>query len=139
MEYKPMGAIDMNVKQDTATKILIVDDNELIGLMLSLELEQYPDLQVIGMVGDGLSAIHRAKELEPDTIIMDLRMPLMDGLTAAQHIKRELPGVHIIIYTSVSDPQVEVMAKAVPIDEFCYKDTSAEVLAQLIREHSKNN
>lgn len=134
-----MGANGMNVKQDIATKILIVDDNELISLMLSLELEQYPDLHVIGTVGDGLSAIQQAQELEPDIIIMDLRMPLMDGLTASQHIKRVLPGVHIIIYTSVSDPQVEVMAKAVPIDEFCYKDTSAETLAQLIREHATKN
>lgn len=131
-----MGAIDMNVKQDIATKILIVDDNELMGLMLSIELEEYPDLEVIGMVGDGLSAIRGAKELKPDIIIMDLQMPLMDGLTAAKQIKRELPKVQIFAYTSVSDPQVEVMAKAVPIDEFCYKDTSTAVLAQLIREHT---
>ena len=59
-------------------------------------------------------------------------MPVMDGLTASKHIKHRYPGVRIIAYSSMDDPQAEVMAQTAPIDQFRYKDIKAEALVDLI-------
>lgn len=120
---------------DIATvRILVVDNHELIRTSLAIELNQYTDLEVVGIAADGEKAVTLAQQLQPDVVIMDLRMPVMDGLTASKHIKQSCPNIKIIAYTSVNDPQAEVMAQTVPIDQFCYKDTKTEILVDSIRQ-----
>jgi DNA-binding NarL/FixJ family response regulator len=123
----------MNVA-NTKTRVLIVDDNELIRLMLKMQLECYPDIEVVGIAADGATAIAAARQYHLDVILMDLSMPSVDGLTASRIIKQENPEIYTIAYTSFKDPQVEVMAQAAAIDHFCYKDTEVDVLADLIRQ-----
>jgi DNA-binding NarL/FixJ family response regulator len=131
--------MNMKFKNDKTLKVLIVDDNELLRLMLEMELEQEPDFEVVGTATDGLSAITKAHEAKPDVIIMDLQMPKMDGLTASKYIKKDFPEIPIIAYTSVLDPQVEVMADMAAIDRFCYKDTTVAPLIHLIRQYKPQN
>jgi DNA-binding NarL/FixJ family response regulator len=120
---------------DVATvRVLIVDNHELIRASLAIELNQFADLEVVGVAADGEKAIALTQQLQPDVVLMDLRMPVMDGLTASKHIKHSYPNVRIIAYTSMNDPQTEVMAQTVPIDQFCYKDIETEALVDLIRQ-----
>jgi len=120
---------------DTATiRVLIVDNHELLRTTLALDLNQYAGLEVVGLAANGEEAIAQTEALLPDVILMDLQMPVMDGFTASKQIKRDYPKVYIIAYTSLDDPQIEVIAQSVPVDQVCYKDTKTEVLVELIRQ-----
>lgn len=115
-------------------RILIVDNHELARTSLSLDLNRYNDVEVVGTAADGEQAVDLTKTLKPDVILMDLQMPVMDGLTAAGLIKTDFPDIGIIAYTSLADPQAEVMAQTAPIDRFCYKGIKTEELVELIRQ-----
>jgi DNA-binding NarL/FixJ family response regulator len=116
----------------TTIKVLIVDNHELVRTFLTVDLSRYTGLEVVGTAADGLQAITLTRQLKPDVILMDLQMPVMDGLTASGHIKVDFPDIKII--TSLDDPQTEVIAQSVPIDKFCYKDAKTEALVELIRQ-----
>jgi DNA-binding NarL/FixJ family response regulator len=83
-------------------RILLVDDHTLFRRGVSALLEQRTDLQVVGEASNGLEAVARARELLPDVILMDIHMPVCDGLEAVDRIKREMPHVKVIMLT-VSD------------------------------------
>lgn len=124
----------MSITGISKTRVLIVDNHELVRSFLTLSLGRYEDIEIVGAATDGEEAVSLAQELKPDVILMDLQMPVMDGLTASGHIKVASPTIQIIAYTSLDDPQLEVMAQTVPIDQFCYKDTKTEVLVDMIRQ-----
>ena len=83
--------------------LLLVDDQNLIrqGLRALLELE--PDLVVVGEAENGAIAIDRVKELQPNVVLMDIRMPVMDGVTATKQICSEFPNVNILVLTTFDD------------------------------------
>ncbi|MFO7611446.1 MAG: response regulator transcription factor, partial [Clostridia bacterium] len=85
-------------------KVLLVDDNRLMleGLQNLLEVH---DVQVAGMASDGQQAVVLARTLKPDVILMDIRMPLCDGLTATRLIKAETPEMKIVVLTTSTDDQ----------------------------------
>jgi two-component system, NarL family, vancomycin resistance associated response regulator VraR len=118
----------------TKIRVLVVDNQELVRVLLKVDLGRFADLTIVGTASNGREAVQLTHQLHPDVILMDLQMPVMDGLTASELIKQDFPGIQIIAYTSLSDPQVEVMAKTAPIDQFCYKDTVTEDLVKIIRE-----
>jgi two-component system vancomycin resistance associated response regulator VraR len=115
-------------------RVLVVDDHELTRLSLSAILTQEKNLELVGVASNGQEAVDLTREYHPHAIVLDLQMPMMDGLTAATKIKQIDPNTRIIAYSSVSDPQVEVMVQTAPIDAFCRKETPAEKLIELIRE-----
>jgi len=83
-------------------RVLLVDDQVLFREGLTQLLSSQEDMQVVGEAGDGLEAVEKAKELRPDLIIMDIRMPNMNGLEACRLIKIALPDTRIVMLT-VSD------------------------------------
>src|SRR3954467_15030402 len=90
----------MPAETAAAIRVLIVDDHGVVreGLRAYLELE--PDITVVGEARDGLEAVRRAAELQPDVVLMDLVMPNMDGVDATTRIKEQQPSVHVIVLTS---------------------------------------
>jgi DNA-binding NarL/FixJ family response regulator len=80
-------------------RVLLVDDHSLFREGMATILNAQPDFQVVGEASDGLEAIVKARELEPDLILMDIAMPGCDGLEATQQIKREMPGITIVMLT----------------------------------------
>ena len=78
---------------------LLVDDHSLFREGLISILESQPDFVVVGEASDGLEAIVKARKLKPDLILMDVTMPVCDGLEATQQIKQELPEVTIVMLT----------------------------------------
>jgi two-component system, NarL family, response regulator LiaR len=82
-------------------RVLLADDHKVVrqGLRMFLGLDD--DFEVVGEAKDGAEAVRLARELEPDVVLMDLLMPVMDGIEATGEIRRELPGVEVVALTSV--------------------------------------
>jgi DNA-binding NarL/FixJ family response regulator len=81
------------------TKVLIVDDHALFRQGVRNAIEREEEFEVVGEAGDGIEALDKARELQPDLILMDISMPHSDGLEAVSAIKREWPGMRIIMLT----------------------------------------
>src|SRR5919199_5142589 len=114
-------------------RILIADDHQVVrhGLRMFLGLD--PDLEVIGEAVDGSEAVRLAKELQPDVVLMDLLMPVMDGITAIGVIRREVPQTEVLALTSVlEDASVTGAIRAGAIG-YLLKDTQADELCRAIK------
>lgn len=83
--------------------VLVCEDNALMLQGLRVLLEQYVDLDVVGLAKNGTQAVSQARELQPDVILMDLQMPELDGIAATKIIKAERPFVRIIVVSAVQD------------------------------------
>lgn len=83
--------------------ILIVDDHESERRVIRAAVEYHTKFRVCGEAANGTEAIQKARQLKPDLIIMDLAMPLMNGLEAASVLKHELPGVPVVLFTLYAD------------------------------------
>lgn len=81
-------------------RVLIVDDQDMIREGLGVALRQYQDIEIIGMAGNGAEAVIMARDLRPDVVLMDLKMPVMDGIQATRQITMQLTGIQVIILTS---------------------------------------
>jgi len=92
--------------------ILIVDDNPVIRRILRSCVLQGVDWQVCGEAANGRDAVEKAQHLKPDLIILDLSMPVMNGLQAARELKRMNPSVQLLMFTSFKSPNLEKEAVA---------------------------
>src|SRR4051794_13976212 len=92
-------------------RILVVDDIQGIRRSLRLYLEQEADLEVCGEAENGRSAVDQVLGLRPDVVVMDLSMPVMNGLEAARAIKEVAPDTRILMFTLHTYPQLEAEAK----------------------------
>ncbi|MBD2101175.1 response regulator transcription factor [Leptolyngbya sp. FACHB-261] len=124
----------MPSSRPSALRVLVVDDHELIRLGLTLALNNQEDLELVGTASNGAEALTLVEDHHPDVVVLDLQMPVMDGLSAAQQIKARHPNTQIIAYSSLEDPQAEVMAQAAKVDVFCEKGTGTGNLINLIRQ-----
>ena len=116
-----------------AIRILIVDDQRLMrdGLRTLLELEG--DLDVVAEAGDGTAAIESYEEVKPDVVLMDIRMPGMDGVEATQQICTRWPAARIIILTTFDDDEYIFEALRAGALGYLLKDVSGSELADAIR------
>ena len=80
-------------------RILIVDDHPVVRDGLNAVLETQPDFEVVGEAGDGQEAVAQVEKLRPDVVLLDLDMPVLDGLGALQQIMKQQPGTKVIIFT----------------------------------------
>jgi two-component system, chemotaxis family, chemotaxis protein CheY len=116
-----------------AKSVLIVDDNRYIRQALCEQFQRESDFEVCGKAENGKEAIARALELHPDLIVLDLSMPVMNGLDAARELKRLMPAVPIIMFTSYSDSSMEQMIRQVGISEVVSKSQPAAILVSKAR------
>ena len=114
-------------------RILIADDHSIVREGLRLILETEPDFEVIGEAADGVEAVNLATELSPDVILMDLRMPRMDGLTAIQHLQTEQPDIAIIILTTYTEDELMFKGLKSGARGYLLKDTERATLFNTIR------
>ena len=114
-------------------KVLLVDDQHLIrqGLKALLELE--PDLEIVGEAENGKVAIDLISQFHPDVVLMDIRMPIMDGVAATQQIQQNFPNVKILVLTTFDDDEYVKAAIQNGAMGYLLKDTPSEELAVAIR------
>jgi DNA-binding NarL/FixJ family response regulator len=114
-------------------RILIVDDHSVVrqGLRMFLTLDH--EFQIIGEAADGVQALDLAQRLQPDVVLMDLLMPVMDGIEATSAIRRSLPGTEVIALTSVLEDASVVDAVRAGAVGYLLKDAEADELCRAIR------
>jgi two-component system, NarL family, response regulator LiaR len=116
-----------------AVRVLITDDHGVVRQGLKMFLSLDPELEVVGEAANGEKALKMARDLSPDVVLMDLVMPVMDGIAATGAIRSELPDVEVIALTSVlEDASVTGAVKAGAIG-YLMKDTEAEELGRAIK------
>jgi DNA-binding NarL/FixJ family response regulator len=116
-----------------AKTVLIVDDNAYIRQALCEQFKRESDFEVCGEAENGKEAIAKARELHPDLIVLDLSMPVMNGLDAARELKRLMPDVPIIMFTSYCDSSTEQQIRLVGISEVVSKSQPAAILVSKAR------
>jgi DNA-binding NarL/FixJ family response regulator len=116
-----------------AKTVLIVDDNAYIRQALCELFKCEADFEPCGEAENGKEAIAKARELRPDLIVLDLSMPVMNGLDAARELKRLMPTVPLIMYSAFGDRLVEQQARLVGISELVSKSQPAAILVSKAR------
>ena len=115
-------------------KILIADDQELIRQSLMIILDNVPDFEVVDCVADGIEVMASVKEEKPDVILMDIRMPRMDGVVCTQRIKELYPDIKIIILTTFDDDEYVFNALKFGASGYLLKGISMKELSDAIRK-----
>jgi DNA-binding NarL/FixJ family response regulator len=119
--------------QNRVNGILIVDDNASMRTCVRDVLETQYGLDVCGEAENGYDGIEKAKELGPDLIVLDLAMPRMNGFQAAMQLKRLMPAIPLVMFTSFSGPQIEREATLLGIASVHSKSEGIDALVRAIR------
>ncbi|MDY0075345.1 MAG: response regulator transcription factor [Acholeplasmataceae bacterium] len=115
-------------------KILLVDDQPIIRSGLRQVLEQEDQMQVIDEANNGREAYIKASLKQPDIILMDIRMPIMDGVEATKIIKKEFPKIKILVLTTFDDDQYIIKAISYGASGYLLKDIEIDKLKQAIHD-----
>ena len=114
-------------------KILLVDDDPHIRRGVRMHLALEPDFSVIGEAGDGWEALRLARELQPDVVVMDIRLPSLDGLSAAERLRQSQLQCAVIILTLYDEPSNRQRAERIGVAAFVPKRKTDGDLANAIR------
>ena len=124
------------MKNDTASpaRLLIVDDHDLVRESTQLMLEGEPDLEVVGEAVNGRHALELCRQLRPDLVLMDVRMPEMDGLTATRAIKEELPAISVLLVTAYESDDYRWEGASAGAAGYILKDAPRQQLLEAVRK-----
>jgi DNA-binding NarL/FixJ family response regulator len=114
--------------------VLVVDDDPLVRSALGLMLGGQADVRVVGEAGDGRAGIAAAAKLRPDVVLMDIRMPVLDGLAATIELRRRPDPPHVIVLTTFDADDYVLRALAAGADGFLLKDTPPTEILGAIRK-----
>jgi DNA-binding NarL/FixJ family response regulator len=116
-----------------APRILIIDDSSLVRNLVRRHLESEPGWQVCGEAKDGREGIERALDLHPNLIVLDLSMPVMNGLEAAKSLHKLMPAVPLIMYTSFTTKHLKEEVLAAGVSRVVEKSESVSDLISAVR------
>ena len=114
-------------------RVLIADDHGIVRQGLQMYLGSDPEIEIVGEARNGAEAVALAHQLRPDVILMDLLMPVMDGIAATAAIRRELPDTEVVALTSVLEDAAVVEAVRAGAIGYLLKDTEADELRRAIK------
>jgi two-component system, NarL family, response regulator DesR len=107
--------------QDSRIRVLIADDDAAFLGSLEQLIDSQPELSVVGVAADGLAAIELAERLHPDAVVLDLHMPLLDGVSAAARLRRDHPSLCLIALTGDAAPELHGAVREAGADEVLLK------------------
>ena len=116
------------------TRVMLVDDHEIMRDGLREVLQRAGDFEVVGQAGDGEAAVRIAQSLKPDVIIMDVMMPLKNGIDACREITKMLPDTRVLILTAASEEDAVMEAVAAGATGYLQKYSGKEKLLSTVRE-----
>ncbi|MGW2937789.1 response regulator [Streptomyces sp. NPDC001156] len=116
-----------------AIKVLLVDDHQVVRRGLRTFLEVQDDIEVVGEASDGAEGVARAEELKPDVVLMDVKMPGMDGIDALRRLRQLDNPARVLIVTSFTEQRTVVPALRAGAAGYVYKDVDPDALAGAIR------
>jgi DNA-binding NarL/FixJ family response regulator len=120
--------MNLATPDETHIRVLIADDDGAFLDSLSRLIDGQPELTVVGAALDGLEAIELADDLEPDAVVIDLHMPLLDGVTAAARLRRDHPHLCLIALTGDEAPALHRAVREAGADEVLLKSELVEGL-----------
>jgi len=119
--------------------VLIVDDHAIVREGLRLIIETFEDIAVVGEAADGQQAVREAQRVRPDVVLMDLSMPLLNGVEATRQITMERPGTKVIVLSTYSDDEHVQQALEAGAAGYLMKETASKDLLRAIHEARKGN
>ena len=128
-----MKSEETRAKRTNPARVLIADDHDLVRDGFRRMMANDPELEVVGEARDGQEAIELCRSLRPDLVLMDVRMPGIDGLAATRTIKEELPTISVLIVTTYDNPDYLFEAVAVGAAGYVLKDTRKHKLIEVIQ------
>ena len=114
------------------TRVLVADDFPLVREALAAALARHPEIEVVGLAGDGVEALELAHAHQPDVVVLDLRMPRMSGLVALTRLTAELPCTRVLLLTACEEPDTVIDAVSAGAAGFVTKRTSGAELAEAV-------
>ena len=118
---------------DRKIRVLLADDQSILADGIKSVLSSCPDLEVVGIASDGFEALKLVDSCDPDVVLMDIRMPNMNGVIATQEIKRRRPDVKVLILTTFDDSDYILNAINNGASGYLLKDTSSAALIDAIK------
>lgn len=114
-------------------RVVLADDHEVIRFGLRVLINATPDLELLGSAADGLAAVAMTLRDDPDVVVMDLSMPVLDGISATQEICRLRPGTKVLVLTSYANDPIVKDALEAGASGYLLKDDNAETVIEAIR------
>jgi len=116
----------------TPVRVLLVDDQALFREALAVLLEVRAEIEVVGEAGDGAAALERSAALRPDVVLMDLHMPVLDGIAATRRLRVEQPGVRVLALTTFDDDEDVFAALRAGAVGYLLKDVTSDRLVEAL-------
>lgn len=118
-------------------RVLVVDDQRLMRDGIASLLSIQPGIEVVGTASNGQEALEQALQLQPNVVLMDVRMPIMDGVAATAEVRRQLPSCHVLMLTTFDDEEYIVEALRAGASGYLLKDIPAHDLAKAVQAAHK--
>jgi len=128
-----------NDEHTNQISVMLVDDHPMVQGGLMACLAYYDDINIVGSVNDGDEVLNKAKELQPNVIMMDISMPKMNGIDATEIISEQLPDTRVLIFSMHDNPEFVRNAIEAGASGYILKDTSSEEVYFAIKSVAKGN
>jgi DNA-binding NarL/FixJ family response regulator len=115
-------------------RVVVADDADGVRELTCLLLEMDGDFQVVGRARDGAEAIDVSRSTRPDLVLLDVAMPVMDGIAALPHLRSDLPTARLVLFTGFRESSLEREARAAGADAVIEKGVGVQTLVQTLRE-----
>ncbi|MBI2766085.1 MAG: response regulator transcription factor [Chloroflexi bacterium] len=113
--------------------VLVADDHDLVRAGLKAAMRTSDDFSVVAEARDGREAVREAKRLKPELVVMDVRMPLLDGIEACREIRSQVPGINVLMLTSFADERAVMAAIVAGASGFMLKEVQTPQLLEAMR------